>query len=81
MWARSVEEAFFQTCEWLDLCARNGITLNPKKFQFAQDTVEFAGLTVTSENIKPNHLGGPRRTRLYGHREAWRLHARADPRL
>ena len=54
MWAHSVQEAFFQTCKWLDLCARNGITLNPKKFQFALDTVEFAGLTVTSENIKPS---------------------------
>ena len=54
MWADSVEAAFLQTCRWLDLCARNGITLNPKKFQFAQDTVEFAGLTVTREKIKPN---------------------------
>ena len=48
MWAASIEEAFFQTCRWLDLCTRNGITLNPKKFQFAEDTVEFAGMTVTS---------------------------------
>ena len=54
MWAHSIREAFFQTCEWLDLCARNGITLNPKKFQFAQDTVEFAGLTVTPKSIKPS---------------------------
>ena len=54
MWADTIEEAFFQTCEWLDICARNGITLNPKKFQFAQDTIDFAGLTVTKENIKPN---------------------------
>lgn len=30
MWAKSTEEALFQTCEWLDVCARNGITLNPK---------------------------------------------------
>ena len=54
MWSDSIEAAFFQACDWLDLCARNGITLNPKKFQFAQDTVEFAGLTVTPNNIKPN---------------------------
>ena len=40
-------------CEWLDLCGRNGVTLNPKKFQFALDTVDFAGLTVTSDSIKP----------------------------
>ena len=55
MWANSVKEAFFQTCEWLDLCARNGITLNPKKFQFAQDTVEFAGLSITATNVKPSN--------------------------
>ena len=54
MWASNIEEAFFQTCNWLDLCARNGITLNPKKFQFAQDTVEFAGLTITPTNIRPS---------------------------
>ena len=54
MWAESVEAAFLQTCEWLDLCARNGITLNPKKFQFAQDSVDFAGLSITPTNIKPS---------------------------
>ncbi|VDH97838.1 Hypothetical predicted protein [Mytilus galloprovincialis] len=54
MWANSIEAAFFQACEWLDLCARNGITLNPKKFQFAQDTVNFAGLTITLTNIRPS---------------------------
>ena len=54
MWADSIESAFSQACEWLDLCARNGITLNPKKFQFAQDNVEFAGLTITSSNVRPS---------------------------
>ena len=54
MWANSIEAAFFQACEWLDLCARNGITLHPKKFQFAQDTVDFAGLTVTPTNVRPS---------------------------
>ena len=53
-WAASIEEAFFQTCRWLNQCTRNGITLNPKKFQFPEDTVEFAGITVTSTNIKPS---------------------------
>ena len=44
IWAISIETLFFQACEWLNLCARNGITLNPKKFRFAQDTVDFAGI-------------------------------------
>ena len=54
MWAISIETSFFQACEWLDLCARNGITLNPKKFLFAQDTVDFAGITITPTNIRPS---------------------------
>ena len=40
-WANSIEAACFNACEWLNLCACNGITLNPKKFQFALDTADF----------------------------------------
>lgn len=54
MWTDSIEASFFQACEWLQLCAQNGITLNPKKFQFAQETVDFAGLTITPTNVKPS---------------------------
>ncbi|XP_060080131.1 uncharacterized protein LOC132559521 [Ylistrum balloti] len=54
MWANSIEAASFQACEWFDLCVRNGITLNPKKFQFAQDVVDFAGFTITPTNIRPS---------------------------
>ena len=57
LWATNTEEAFHQATEWLDLCARNGITLNPSKFRFAQDTVEFAGFTVTPTEVRPaNHF-------------------------
>ena len=54
MWSNSIEEAFFQACKWFDLCARNGITLNPTKFQFAEDSVDFAGTTITPTSVKPN---------------------------
>ena len=54
IWDDSIGAAFFQACVWFDLCARNGITLNPKKFQFAQDTVDFAGLTIIPTNIRPS---------------------------
>ena len=54
IWAESIKSAFFKSCQWLDLCARNGITLNPKMFQFAQDTVDFAGLEITKTNIRPS---------------------------
>ena len=35
--------------------ANNGIVANANKFQFFQETVEFAGLTVTSTGVAPSH--------------------------
>ena len=43
LWADNLNASFFQEVDWLDLCGRNGITLNPKKIAFGSDTVEFAG--------------------------------------
>ena len=54
LWAASIETAFFDTCRVLDTCARNGVILNPDKFQFCQDVVEFAGLQVTETGVKPS---------------------------
>ncbi|XP_048759339.2 uncharacterized protein LOC125668944 [Ostrea edulis] len=51
MWANSSSK--FQACTWFDICVRNSITLNPKKFQFVQD-VDFAGPTITSTNKRPS---------------------------
>ena len=34
---------FLKVAEYLNLCAQNNIVLNPAKFQFCQDTVNFAG--------------------------------------
>ena len=53
LWSSSIEDAFHQATEWLDICARNGITLNPDKFRFAQDEVEFAGFTITQTEVRP----------------------------
>ena len=53
MWETSIEKAFFQTCQWINLCGQNGIILNIDKFQFAKDIVEFAGFEITSTNIRP----------------------------
>ena len=54
IWSDSIEEAFHQTAQWLDICARNGITLNPAKFTFAADTVEFAGFEISLESVRPS---------------------------
>ena len=49
----TIEEAFFRACEFLDLCGKNGVVLSPKKFQFAEETVDFVGFTVTSSGFSP----------------------------
>ena len=53
MWSSTIEESFHQAANWLDVCGRNGITLNPDKFVFAEDNVEFAGFEITKDSVKP----------------------------
>ena len=53
IWADNLKENFFQACNWLDICGRNGITLNPEKFVFGQETVEFAGFEITPDSVRP----------------------------
>lgn len=49
----TIEQSFFHTWDYLTLCANNGITANLKKFQFCEDTVEFAGLSITPTGVAP----------------------------
>ena len=53
LWSATIEESFFQAVHYLDLCGRNGITLNPDKFKFAGDTVEFAGFEISPTSVRP----------------------------
>lgn len=53
MWSTSVEESFYQAANWLDICGKNGIVLNPTKFAFAKDTVTFAGFEITPTTVRP----------------------------
>lgn len=53
MWSSSIEQAFHDAADWLRLCGANGITLNPDKFVFAQDTVQFAGFEIGPTTVKP----------------------------
>ena len=48
-----VNKHFLSVAEYLHICAENGIVLNPKKLQFCQTEVEFAGFTVGLNCIKP----------------------------
>ena len=53
LWSDTIEESFFQASHWLDICGRHGITLNPEKFTFARDEVEFAGFEITNDTVRP----------------------------
>lgn len=53
MWSPSIQDSFFQAAKWLDTCGRNGIILNPSKFSFAKDTVNFAGFEISPTAVRP----------------------------
>ena len=53
MWSNNITESYHQAVEWLDICGKNGIILNPQKFVFAQDTVEFAGFEISNNSVRP----------------------------
>ena len=52
--------------------AEHGITLNPSKFEFSQETIEFAGFVVSMDKVKPPEkilnaiLSFPRPTNISG---------------
>ena len=50
----NIEDSFFHTWAYLNLCAIAGIVINDKKFKFCGDTVEFAGLKLTPTGIAPS---------------------------
>ena len=52
LWADTIADGFFQAVQWLDTCGQHGITLNPDKFVFGADTVEFAGFEITPDNVR-----------------------------
>ncbi|GFO17400.1 enzymatic polyprotein [Plakobranchus ocellatus] len=53
LWSDTIENSFYQAVNWLDICGNNGIILNPSKFQFGKDTVEFAGFEITPTTVRP----------------------------
>ena len=54
LWKKDIRGSFFHTCSYLTLCSRNGIVFNREKFCFARDEVEFAGLNITRDEVKPS---------------------------
>ena len=53
LWSSDIEQSFFQTADWLDLCGRNGVIGNPAKFVFAKDDTDFASFQVGITPVAP----------------------------
>ena len=49
----SVDQAFWHVYDFLELCEKHGITLNPSKFKFCKREVEFVGYHVGWEAYHP----------------------------
>ena len=48
-----MNEAFKQVAEYLTLVGRNGIVMNPEKFVFGKDEVDWAGVRIANNGVKP----------------------------
>ena len=53
LWDKDLTSAFWHTFDYLKLCSDNGVVFNKDKFQFAQDTIEFAGYEISPTGYKP----------------------------
>ena len=54
LWSEDTEQNFKDVCKMLSTCHTAGLIFNSDKFQFGQETVEFAGLDVTKEGVRPS---------------------------
>ena len=51
IFGESNQELLTRVVEVLERCRENGITLNPKKFNFGQDKVDYVGYEVSAEGV------------------------------
>ena len=58
LYSKDIGSSFDKVSEYLTLVGRNGIILNPEKFHFAEDEVDWAGIRVTMDKCRPldNHV-------------------------
>ena len=51
---RTIEDCFWHSWDLLTTCAEHGIVINEDKFQFCALEVNFAGLTITVDGVRPS---------------------------
>ena len=53
LWDDDIRTHWSRTLDYLELTGRNGVILNPTKFQFCSRDVDFAGFRITASGVKP----------------------------
>jgi hypothetical protein len=53
VWDTTLADNFKSVCKLLEIYGKEGLVMNSDKFQFGQDTVEFAGMQVTENGVRP----------------------------
>ena len=53
LYDKDKESSFFHAVEYISKCGQNGIIFNPDKFEFCQDTVDWAGIKITPTTVEP----------------------------
>ena len=49
----NIEEHWWRVIEFLGVAGNGGVVLNADKFQFSEETVEFAGFRITKDTVEP----------------------------
>ena len=53
LWDDDLETHWWRVIEYLGLVGKNGVVLNPAKFQFGSLEVDFAGFRITASEVRP----------------------------
>lgn len=48
-----MEGHWWRIIDFLELAGKSGIVMNPEKFQFCEDTVDFAGFRISNSSVEP----------------------------
>ena len=54
LWDEELSDHWWRIIDYLELMGKNGVILNPQKFQFAQREINFSGFKITEKEIKPH---------------------------
>ena len=54
LWDEELSDHWWRIIDYLELMGKNGVILNPQKFQFAQREINFSDFKITEKEIKPH---------------------------